>query len=113
MKLHLLLVIALLSAATVSCAETPNCKQTEFGKCFAVHDRYNTYADGDAIWIIGTQRRLETVYDDLDRMLQKAGWQNHSILGDFIICPMTAYQPGHKQTVCIESYKGIRLVPWK
>jgi len=98
------------SSASIRAAE---CKEQNSGKCFDVHGRYNTYADGDAIWIIGTKRLLEASDDKLDDMLKKAGWEDHSIYGDFIVCPESIYQPPHKQRVCIQSYKNLKLGPWK
>jgi hypothetical protein len=113
MKTYSLTVIALLFAAISFCAPAPTCQQSDAGKCYAVHGRYNIYADGDAIWIIETKRRLEAVDDNLDQELEKAGWQNHSIFGDFLVCPQTPYHRGQKQVVCIQSYKNIRLGSWK
>ena len=73
---------------------------------------YNIYADGDAIWIIGTHRLLDAVDDNLDKMLENAGWEEHSIFGDFVVCPESQYKAGHKQSFCIQSYKDIRLGKW-
>jgi hypothetical protein len=113
MKRTLLVLFCLLAASTGPTAVAAECKETSFGKCFNVHGRYNIYVDGDAIWIIGTKRRLEAVDDKLDMMLEKAGWEDHSIYGDFVVCPESAYQPRHRQLVCIQSYKNIRLGQWK
>jgi hypothetical protein len=113
MKTCLLLLFCLAVSATTAAAATSECKETDFGKCFNVHGRYNIYADGDTIWIVGTHRRLEAVDDNLDNILEKAGWQEHSIYGDFVVCPKSQYQPHHGQSVCIQSYKNIRVAEWK
>jgi hypothetical protein len=102
-----------MAAATATMAGAADCKETTYGKCFSVHGRYNIYADGDAIWIVGTHRRLEAVDDKLDGILEEAGWEEHSIYGDFVVCPESQYQPHHKQSVCIQSYKNIRIAAWK
>lgn len=71
--------------------------------------RYAIYADGDAIWPVGTNRLLGTTDRDLDTMLEKAGWQDHVLFGDFTVCPESAYVRGLGQSVCIQSYKHLRL----
>ena len=86
-----------------------DCKETPVGKCFSVHGRYAIYVEGDAIWVIGTKRLLSTTDDSLDKMLEKAGWQDYAIYGEFTVCPLSRQQPGHMQGVCIQSYKNTRL----
>jgi len=113
MRMCRLLLTFSLIALAASSAGAAECKETNFGRCFNVHGRYNIYADGDALWIIGTKRLLETTDDKLDNMLEKAGWQDHSIYGNFVVCPESPYRPQHKQGVCIQSYKNIRLGRWK
>ena len=107
-----LLSLSLVAASSAS-VRAAECKEQNFGKCFSVHGRYNIYADGDAIWITGTKRLLEATDDKLDDKLKSAGWEEHSIYGDFVVCPESIYQPRHRQSVCIQSYKNIRLGPWK
>jgi len=75
--------------------------------------RYNIYADGDALWPVGTKKLLNTADDKLDQMLEKAGWQEHSIFADFVVCPESRYEAGHRQSVCIQSYRNLKLTPWK
>ncbi len=112
MRLTQSLLALTLAVATTTIASAAECKETTYGKCFTVHGRYNIYADGDAIWIVGTHRRLEAVDDNLDTILEKAGWQEHSIFGNFVVCPKSQYQSHHRQNVCIQSYKNIRLCKW-
>jgi hypothetical protein len=45
-------------------------------------------------------------------MLEKAGWQDHSIFGDFVVCPESTFIKGHSQSACIQSYTNIRLTRW-
>ena len=113
MKMCLLFLFCLLATTVAGAKGAAECKEANFGKCFNVRGRYNIYADGDAIWMMGTKRRLETTDKNLDDMLEKAGWQDHSIYGDFVVCPESLYQPHHRQSVCIQSYKNIRLGRWK
>jgi hypothetical protein len=113
MRICSLLLALPLVAFPASSNGAAECKETNFGKCFSVHGRYNIYADGDAIWMIGTKRLLETIDDKLDNMLERAGWEDHSVVGDFVVCPESLYQPRQKQSVCIQSYKNIRLGPFK
>ena len=108
----IVLALSALLGPTQAVAAPPSCRETTFGACFTVHGRYNIYADGDAIWIIGTHRLLDAVDDNLDKMLENAGWEEHSIFGDFVVCPESQYKAGHKQSVCIQSYKDIRLGKW-
>ena len=109
----LLILTILFCTALLNAEDSAKCKETRYGKCFNVHGRYNIYADGDAIWIIGTHRRLEAADARLDEMLEQAGWQNHSIFGDFLVCPESQYELHHRQAVCVQSYKNIRLGQWK
>jgi hypothetical protein len=74
-----------------------------------VHGRYAIYVDGDAIWIIGTNRLLSTTNDSLDKMLEEKGWEGYAVYGDFRVRPTSRYQPTHMQGVCIQSYRNTRL----
>jgi hypothetical protein len=68
------------------------------------------YADGDRIWMIGTKRLLSGGDNKLDAMIQAQGhWWDSVIYGDFAVCPLTPDRPGHLQTVCIQSYKNIKI----
>lgn len=98
--------MGLVSAAN---AQSGACRQTRFGKCYTAHSRYAIYADGDAIWPVGTKRLLDATDPELDQMLEKAGWQDYTLFGDFTVCPTSAYMRGHKQAVCIQAYTHLRL----
>jgi hypothetical protein len=95
---------------SVARAQGGACQQTTFGKCYAMRGRYAIYADGDAIWPVGTKRLLGATDPELDKMLEKAGWEDYVLFGDFTVCPTSPYLRGHMQGVCIESYKHLRLV---
>jgi hypothetical protein len=84
-------------------------QRDDLRKMFVVHGRYDIYANGDAIWMIGTKRLLDTTDDNLDEMLERAGWEDHSIYGDFMVCPKSSYQLHHKQSVCIQSSRNTKL----
>jgi hypothetical protein len=106
-----LVITSIVSLVVLSAfpANAANCKEMTFGKCFSIHGRYAIYADGDFMWIVGTKRMLSTTNDDLDKILEKAGWEDHVLFGDFTICPTSTYQKGHMQGACIQSYTNIRL----
>jgi hypothetical protein len=103
----LLSILFLLLVPAVAVAA--DCKETRFGECYQVHARYDIYADGDALWPVGTKRFLDATDGNLDGRLENAGWQDHSIFGDFMICPQSKQIHGHMQSVCIQSYKNLRL----
>jgi len=88
-----------------------NCTEAKVGKCFTVHGRYAIYAENNGIWVIGTKRLLSTGGDDqLDDMIVSRGnWLDYAIVGDFTMCPLTRYERGHKQSVCVQSYKNVRV----
>ena len=109
MKTRSILLFAFLLLSGTPMLLAADCREAEFGKCFNVHGRYAIYADGDAIWLIGTKRLLSTTDDKLDNMLEKAGWEDYTLYGDFTVCPLSRYQPGHRQNVCIQSYRKIKL----
>ena len=90
-------------------AKASDCKESEYGRCFTVHGRYAIYADGDAIWPVGTHRLLSTTDPELDKMLERFGWEDHVLFGNFSVCPDSAYKRGEKQSVCIQTYKNLRL----
>ena len=107
-------VIALLSMTflvpTVSAAE---CKATTYGQCHKVRGRYGIYASNDFMWIVGTKHMLVATNDALDETLEKAGWEEHWIYGDFVVCPESPYIKGEMQRACIQSYKNIKLAKRK
>jgi len=109
MRMTCLLASTLLLFASATFAHAAECKEVGFGKCYSVRARYRIYADGDALWPIGTKRLLDTTDPKLDEMLEKADWQEHSLFGDFVVCPQSPYIQGHKQSVCIGSYKNLKL----
>jgi hypothetical protein len=104
------LFLALLCLFAPGNAFADGCGESAVGKSFSVHGRYSIYVEGDAIWIVGTKRLLSTTDDDLDKMIMAKGeWQDYVIYGDSVVCPMTPYISGHKQTVRIVSYKNLRF----
>ena len=106
----LFLSMILLGGSITSVSQENTCKETPAGKCFSVRGRYSIYTDGDAIWMIGTHRRLSAVSNEFDHMIEQRGqYWDHSIYGNFTVCPLTRYQPGHRQDVCIKSYKNIKV----
>jgi hypothetical protein len=109
---RLLFVLALSSVLSVNTAVAENCTESQAGKCFKVHGRYAIYVENNGIWVMGTNRLLSTAGDKkLDDMINDKGdWENYAIVGDFVVCPLTKYIRGHKQTVCIKSYANLKIV---
>ena len=109
-----LLTMSIVSLVVLSAfpANAANCKEMTFGKCFSIHGRYAIYADGDYLWIVGTKRMLDTTNDDLDKILEKAGWESYAVYGDFTVCPTSKYRPGEMQGVCIQSYSNTKVRKW-
>ena len=105
----LVLAPVLLAMNPAASAKGADCKETEYGKCYEVHGRYAIYADGDAIWPVGTHRLLSTTDSELDKMLEQSGWQEHVLFGDFSVCPTSEYKRGEMQSVCIQSYRNVRI----
>jgi len=112
MKTSVLALFLLALAPTVRPEERP-CVETSYGRCYFVHARYAIYADGDALWPVGTKRLLEATSPQLDQMLEKAGWEDNVLFGDFQVCPESPYIRGQKQAVCIAAYKNIRMASRK
>jgi len=54
--------------------------------CQTVRARYEIYANGDRLWVIGSKHLLSVVVDPLDTELQKRGWENTVAFGNFTIC---------------------------
>jgi len=107
-RLALLLILQFLLTNSVVQAVAPSNGNSE--KCFTVHGRYAIYVERDSIWIVGTKRLLDTTSDNLDQMIRDKGdWEDYVIFGDFTVCPVSRYVPGHMQTVTIQSYKNLRL----
>jgi len=108
--LNVLWLATLLSLQNPSAsANAGGCKEAHFGKCYEVHGRYAIYVEGDAIWPVGTHRLLSTTNPELDKMLQQSGWEDHAIFGDFSVCPTSLYKRGEMQSVCIQSYRNLRI----
>jgi hypothetical protein len=103
-------------ACATGAASAQSCREVKpeaiVGKCFTVHGRYNIYADGDAIWVVGTNHRLSVVDDDLDKLLMKKGWADWSAFADFNVCPLSRFEPGHRQDVCIRDNTHLRFRKW-
>jgi len=116
-----LVVLATLVALTVAasadkdCSKTGSgkcCTETSFGKCFSVHGRYAIYVENNGIWAISEKRLLPTAGDgDLDKMIRDRGdWQDFDLVGDFTVCPLSRFKQGHRQSVCVQGYRNLKVV---
>jgi hypothetical protein len=102
------------ASADKDCTKTGSgkcCTETKFGKCFSVHGRYAVYVENNGIWAIGQKRLLVTAGDgDLDQMIYERGdWQDFDLVGDFIVCPSSRFKRGYRQSVCVQSYKNVKV----
>jgi hypothetical protein len=82
------------------------------GECFLIHGRISIYNGSPSvrIWQVGTNRLLGVLPSENEIMpdnVKKHLTLNTSIYGDFLVCPLTEFKPGHMQMVCIESASNI------
>ncbi len=84
------------------------------GPCYSVRGRLRVYAEGPAIWVIGTKHYLKV--EDVDQesgtciapenvrqfFTPSAGLPREAF-GDFVVRARTAYRPGRLQRVCVAS----------
>ncbi len=77
------------------------------GPEFKVHGRIGSYNGGTTfrIWIVGTKRLIAIPNDaplpkNLDTLLTDF---EDEVFGDFVLCPVTKYQPGVMQMACVKS----------
>ena len=87
------------------------CTETRFGNCFSVHGWYAIYVENNGIWVISQKRLLPTAGDGgLDQMIYDRGdWQDFDLVGDFTVCPLSKFKQGHRQSVCVQSYRNIKV----
>ena len=111
MKFAVFIAITLLLPAQSSADET--CKQTKYGACFKVHGRYETYADSETIWIIGTHKKL-MVEDGWESVREAYGDDpegfTHYVLGDFTVCPLDKAVEGEMRRVCVQKAGNLKRV---
>jgi len=118
--LSILFLLATLSTVALVAQNCPGtgagscCTAKETGQCFKVHGKYAIYVENNGIWITQTKKLLTTAGDgDLDDKIYAAGdWQDYALSGDFTVCSSTKYRypARHRQYVCIQSYKNIKVV---
>jgi len=81
-------------------------------QCATIHGRYAIYADGDRLWIVGSKHLLEIVIDDLDKQLEKRGWENTVVSGDFEVCATNMRDPKEltiRDDVTLKGYTNPRF----
>ncbi len=93
-----------------------SCKQIHYGACFTVHGRYETYADAETIWIIGTHKKL-MVDDGWETVREAYGddpeGYTHYVVGDFMVCPLERAVAGAMRRVCVRKASGLKRIPRK
>ncbi len=78
--------------------------------CTTVRGRYGIYAENDFLWIYGSKHLIEVTNEELDRQLQKRGWERTYAIGLFTICTVEAINPTRltvRDRVELRSYSGI------
>ena len=56
--------------------------------CSQVRGRYAIYVQRDSLWVIGSKHLLWTTDDSLDTILEKKGWEDWVLFGNFEICKL-------------------------
>lgn len=86
---------------------------TPLKHCQQVHAKYEIYADGDALWVIGSRHRLSVVIDPLDKELRIRGWSHTVAYGDFTVCSnrrVPARSLTKTDTVYVSGYSNVKYV---
>jgi hypothetical protein len=81
--------------------------------CSTVYGRYAIYANNDFLWVKGSKHSLVVVIDDLDKQLEKMGWEQTAAFGDFVLCSDRAVDPVRltiQDRVRVKSYSNVRLL---
>jgi hypothetical protein len=93
-----------------------SCKQTQYGPCFTIHGRYETNADAETIWIIGTHKKL-MVEDGRDTVREAYGddpeGYTHYVFGRFTVCPHEKAIAGAMRRVCVLKANELKRTPRK
>ncbi len=80
------------------------------GNCFKVHGRISIYNGNPSIriWIVGTNRLLGMRNAEISSEILNAYLKiNTHIYGDFIVCPLTQFEKGTMQNICLKSGKNL------
>lgn len=80
--------------------------------CFTLHGRLSlgNGTPSARIWGAGTQRMLGIPDDALPEALAaQLSDFNTELWGDFKVCPLTRAQPGQMQSVCVASWRNLRV----
>jgi hypothetical protein len=95
----------------VDITKTCDCSDKE---AFTIHGRLAYYNGNPTvrIWIIGTKRILGVEECPLpDSIENKLNFKN-AIYGDFVVCPLTKYEPGVMQIVKVKSASHLVIKKW-
>ncbi len=106
-KLFLLTAALLAVSAWGAASPAPSCKGSSqvVGECFRFRGRLGMYNGGHTFWIwwVGTNHRY-WVEDSIPAGLeqQQLDWA-HFYWGEFDACPVTKFEKGHAQGICLKS----------
>ena len=86
----------------------------QVGKCGWVHGRFSIWNGSSVrrIWVMGSNHLLalrdydEDAPGDLDVGIEK------SVFGDFLVCALDRYKPGHMQHVRVHKAKNLVFEPY-
>jgi hypothetical protein len=87
---------------------TENDEKTD--ECFWVHGRMflSNGTPSIRIWIVGTKLVLGVSGESMNDVMEKHLSFESRLYGDFVVCPLSEFKPGHMQSVCVET--GSNLV---
>jgi hypothetical protein len=77
-----------------------------------VRARYEIYVEGDRLWIIGSRHLLDVASDELDKQLEKRGWETTVAYGNFNICAAHLNDPKQlaiTHNVTLKSYTDLQF----
>ena len=87
------------------------------GECFSVRGRISVYQGYPDIrmWWVGTKRIFgiaggegedeEIIPENVSAKLSDVVF----VFGDYVVCPVSGFVPGHMQWVCVESGENLRI----
>ena len=85
------------------------------GECFSARGRLSVYQGYPDIrmWWVGTKRIFgiaggegeEIIPEDISAKLSDGVF----VFGDYVVCPVSGFVPGHMQWVCVESGENLRI----
>jgi hypothetical protein len=108
-----LFLIALLTFATLGSSQECKKRPDLIAACYVVHGRaqYGNGTPALRIWHVGTKHKYGVFPDNPSAvpksLLDALSTFDHSVYGDYELCPLTQEKMGVMTMVCIESAKNL------